>query len=355
MKSIAGWALVLVMTLAAPSLASELGSVENVGMQWLELDQVGDPGLLLAVDSLAAQGLFPKATPALRLLGGAETVIAVELEDRSQVQSLAAFYFLPDTRRYFFLRVQSDFLGRPEMRLWSRGPSEIVVTEEGIRLATKPSPESFRLDPEIERLAGLAPDAQVKDLSTTDIINCIARALNISINTSSLRDLINSATCSATNTISLFLLANTCLSVPAPAAIFGCTVGAAKLISCDTFNCSNSPGNDCTASIDFNQTTSGTWTSSCSATHRLLTYARYYTFTLSATTRVTIDLHSNHNSYLYLLEGNGTSGRVLQRDDNAGPGNDARIVRNLAPGTYTLEATTTLPFITGSFTIKVAR
>jgi membrane-bound lytic murein transglycosylase MltF len=40
---------------------------------------------------------------------------------------------------------------------------------------------------------------------------------------------------------------------------------------------------------------------------------------------------------------------------NAGPGNDSRIVRNLAPGTYTLEATTTFPVVTGSFTIKVSR
>ena len=54
-----------------------------------------------------------------------------------------------------------------------------------------------------------------------------------------------------------------------------------------------------------------------------------------------VALESDEDAYLYLLSGNNPSGTsYLEQDDNGGPGLDARITEDLAPGTYTIVATT---------------
>ena len=64
-------------------------------------------------------------------------------------------------------------------------------------------------------------------------------------------------------------------------------------------------------------------------------YARFYTFTLDAPSSVTVNITSDDvaNTYLYLLNGRGNAGSVVNRGD-------AQIDERLQPGTYTIEATT---------------
>ena len=84
-------------------------------------------------------------------------------------------------------------------------------------------------------------------------------------------------------------------------------------------------------------------------------YARYYSFTLTESAEVTIDLTSNVDTYLYLREGSTTSGTALHDNDDIESGNtDSRIVATLAAGTYTIEATTYNEATTGSFTLSVS-
>ena len=76
-----------------------------------------------------------------------------------------------------------------------------------------------------------------------------------------------------------------------------------------------------------------------------MSYAGRYTFVVeepeASTRAVRIDLDSGVDAYLYLLSGNNPSGTsYLAYGDNDGPGLDARITENLAPGTYTIVATT---------------
>lgn len=104
------------------------------------------------------------------------------------------------------------------------------------------------------------------------------------------------------------------------------------------------------------QTTTSQWENSCTSSHRgAAYYAGYYTFTLNAPAEVNIGLDSSQqDTYLYLLEGEGKQGNVLAfNDDSAGTSN-SRIVRTLAAGTYTLEATTYHTARTGAFSINVA-
>lgn len=82
--------------------------------------------------------------------------------------------------------------------------------------------------------------------------------------------------------------------------------------------------------------------------------ARYYSFTLPENAEVQIDLTSSaFDAWLALREGSDVSGRRLERDDDGGPGTDARIRRDLSAGTYTIEATSFREDETGAFTLTV--
>ena len=70
-------------------------------------------------------------------------------------------------------------------------------------------------------------------------------------------------------------------------------------------------------------------------------YARFYSFTLSQQGDVQIDLVSDEDTYLYLLRGADANGSVVADNDDVESGNtDSRVTETLAPGTYTIEATT---------------
>ena len=112
------------------------------------------------------------------------------------------------------------------------------------------------------------------------------------------------------------------------------------------------PGS-CRSVIGANADADGSWTADCTSIHRTGSYARYYTFTVPATTSVQIDLVSNADSYLYLLSGDSPANGFITSNDNGGGNFNARIVRTLVPGTYTIEATTDDPAVTGSFRVSV--
>ena len=98
---------------------------------------------------------------------------------------------------------------------------------------------------------------------------------------------------------------------------------------------------------------SGSWTGQCRSVHYDNgEYARYYNFSLSRRSSVTIDLTSSTvDTWLALYHGSGTGGSFITFNDDGGTGTDARINRTLGPGTYTIEATTLLGGVTGSFTL----
>ena len=84
----------------------------------------------------------------------------------------------------------------------------------------------------------------------------------------------------------------------------------------------------------------GEWADDCPSANEAGNYARFYTFTLDTASEVTINLMGGWDTYLYLLEGAGRHGSVIEQDDDDGYGFDSHIKRELEPGTYTIEATT---------------
>ena len=101
-------------------------------------------------------------------------------------------------------------------------------------------------------------------------------------------------------------------------------------------------------------TTEGSWTADCPSTNRDNAYARFYTFTLTQQTEVTITLESATDPYLFLLSGTGADADYLtENDDIDAPSRNfnSRITRTLNSGSYTIEATTYIPGLTGDFTL----
>nr|VFK58131.1 MAG: pre-peptidase C-terminal domain-containing protein [Candidatus Kentron sp. TUN]VFK67125.1 MAG: pre-peptidase C-terminal domain-containing protein [Candidatus Kentron sp. TUN] len=115
----------------------------------------------------------------------------------------------------------------------------------------------------------------------------------------------------------------------------------------------NDTSKSCIDSINFNSSVLDSWESSCASTHRSGKYAKYYTFTLSSSRTVTINLQSSTDTYLFLLRGYGQNGSVIERDDDGGSGLNSRIVRYLSAGSYTIEATTYSSRATGNFSVSI--
>jgi hypothetical protein len=59
------------------------------------------------------------------------------------------------------------------------------------------------------------------------------------------------------------------------------------------------------------------------------------------------------DTYLFLLNGSGQTGSVIDEDDDGGSGMDSQIIRTLSAGTYTVEATTFAAGVTGNFDVSV--
>ncbi len=96
----------------------------------------------------------------------------------------------------------------------------------------------------------------------------------------------------------------------------------------------------------------GAWSSNCASGRRPGSYARYYAFTLTEASEVIINLESEDTgTYLYLLQGAGRAGEVLE--NYGSDRGSAELGHTLGAGTYTVEVTTYGDAQTGDFTLTV--
>ncbi len=117
-----------------------------------------------------------------------------------------------------------------------------------------------------------------------------------------------------------------------------------------------SGNNACITDLAGSATLTGNWTSDCLSANpsdNRTYYARFYTFTLSAPSEATITLSSNDASpYLFLREGAGTGGAVIQ-ENGAADATTAAITATLQPAAYTIEASTWNAETPGAFTLAL--
>ena len=113
---------------------------------------------------------------------------------------------------------------------------------------------------------------------------------------------------------------------------------------------------NCVQTVSASATVTDQWASGCASETRSGRYARFYAFALDQESEVAITLESSDaDTYLYLRSGSETTGSVLHENDNhEGSTSRSQIQETLAAGTYTIEATTYDPGITGSFTLTIS-
>ena len=147
---------------------------------------------------------------------------------------------------------------------------------------------------------------------------------------------------------------------PAPTPTPGPTTGPPATVG------PTPPGADsCVETLSANGSVTGEWAAGCQSETEAqddsgsYPFARYYSFTLAQESEVTISLESGTDTYLYLRQGAGRAGAVLdENDDHDGAGltgsTDSQIVATLEAGSYTIEATTYEAAQTGVFTLTVS-
>ncbi len=117
----------------------------------------------------------------------------------------------------------------------------------------------------------------------------------------------------------------------------------------------------CVTPLPDDMTVDGTWNTDCTSNITAPQgsgdrYARFYAFTLSAESDVTITLSSDEDAFLYLRTGTSTDGAALHENDdyNYPASTDSRIEETLEAGTYTIEATTYVAGVTGDFILTIS-
>ena len=102
----------------------------------------------------------------------------------------------------------------------------------------------------------------------------------------------------------------------------------------------------------------GTWSADCESTNREGSYARYYIFSLESESEIRISLTSEVDTYLNLLEGEGTDGEIQAENDDidysGGNLNSSIDGMTLPAGVYTVEATTYGAGEVGTFSLSIA-
>ena len=101
----------------------------------------------------------------------------------------------------------------------------------------------------------------------------------------------------------------------------------------------------------------GYWDRSCLSQNRTGKYARFYSFSVSGTKSVHIDLRSlddpEIDTHMYLISGSSKTATPLTYDDDGGDHDNSRIRRTLTSGTYTVEVTTSESARVGNFSLTV--
>ena len=124
------------------------------------------------------------------------------------------------------------------------------------------------------------------------------------------------------------------------------------------------PSDECVSALSDNGAITGTWNSDCASEGRSGSYARYYIFTLTESSEVTITAESSVDTWLFLREDAGRDGtEVANNDDHAEESDcaaeferstDSCIVESLDAGAYTIEVATYTAGETGEFTLTIA-
>lgn len=234
--------LAFTITLAAQARAVEsAGYLDRAGFQMTSVAQLAYEPLASALQEIqTSTNLRPRIdeadlSPKVATDG---PVMITELTDLDHPWETTFFFYRRDDGQAYFLRIRST-MEAPEARLWSEGPSEIVLSRRGTRWQPEASLDTFRFG---HNQTSIAPR-----LSVSDAIGCVAKILGLTPwDWTSAVTLFTSITCNATTQFEVAEVLLACASVFSfgtadVTATAGCIGGVGKLISCGILSCSTVP------------------------------------------------------------------------------------------------------------------
>ena len=141
--------------------------------------------------------------------------------------------------------------------------------------------------------------------------------------------------------------------------------GFAKLVASDATTPTPEPeptpsADPCVETVSGDGAIPGSWSIDCASEGRSGSFARYYTFSITQSADVTITAESSVDIYLFLREGAGRDGSVVDEKNDHDTSEfslasttDSGISKSLDAGTYTIEATTFAAGVMGEFTLTI--
>lgn len=231
----------LLPTIARAELHTRVSSVlRGDAFQQRELATVEEPELANDLFALAIEQNIKAWETAFYSSNDNVLIVPLEGERLGRGDSLTLLFDRKSKRSFFLLlSANQNQMGAGSVRLWSAGPTEIVIDARGIYYSPVPSSGTFRL---------------ATGEGAADNILCLARLLGFTINPANLETSIASIVCSAFNTsdivrniAELVLIGGHCLSAVnclglCPASSGLCIAGLAKWISCGIAECGGNSG-----------------------------------------------------------------------------------------------------------------
>src|SRR6185369_15119998 len=138
----------LAVELQAAGAPTQLSALAEAGFKITSLGQLAYEPLASALQdiesrtSLRARVGGDDLTPSIAVNGD---ILVVELNDLEKFWETTFLFYRRDNDQVLFLRLSSSSVS-PEVRLWSQGPSEVVISNQGARWQPHASADTFRFD-----------------------------------------------------------------------------------------------------------------------------------------------------------------------------------------------------------------
>ncbi|MDQ5985302.1 MAG: hypothetical protein CSYNP_01010 [Syntrophus sp. SKADARSKE-3] len=232
--------------------------------QIVDIKALDDGNIKLAMNKLQATNIYKKSNAYLIgnncKNGPGTSIIIIPLIDQKDQDKQLYMYYMKDKNEYFFMDISPNKSGQNEAKIYGKGDSVIVISQDQIEAKTKSEVQFTDLSQVIvpDMTLRKTPHATLDDRASrnfgsestdvSDILACIGKTLGIDITIGSLKDILSTGLCSATKvfgTVQTALHCISCFSLGAAnvSSTIGCIVGIARLISCGYVNCSNLDSN----------------------------------------------------------------------------------------------------------------
>lgn len=265
--------LLFLTALSSETLAAQSGFLEQAGLPMISIAQLEQGPVMEALQELESRTTLRVRTPgdaAPRLVVSSDVAI-VELTDLERPWETTLFFSRHDGRQVLFMRL-SSLQGKPEIRMWSQGPTEIVLSDGKARKQLIPSGDTFRFDS--------LPGRDGAELSPADALDCLANILGLSsTNWTSVISFLTNLSCSnagsvvfdTTQTL-LHCFSMVSVGVANVTSTAGCVLGASKLIGCGYLTCSapSVPAGMTASDGTYSDRIRVTWNTSQGASHYTL-------------------------------------------------------------------------------------